>query len=139
MTEHEKLDLILQEMIGMKQSLEGRMTGMEGRMTGLEQNLEARMTGLEQNLEGRMNGLQQQMTNLNARVIGIDGALTEVQLTLENETNENILVIADGHRDLLRKLDDALRVNNEKEIMLIRMNGLENELKILKQKIAEIA
>lgn len=33
-----------------------------------------------------------------------------VQLTLENETNRNIKIIAEGHLDLSRKLDDALKI-----------------------------
>ena len=42
-----------------------------------------------------------------------------VQLTLENETNRNIRLIAEGHLDLSRKLDDALRVEDEKELLLL--------------------
>ena len=41
--------------------------------------------------------------------------VTEVQMTLENETNKEIRIIAEGHLDLSRKLDDALKVENEKE------------------------
>ena len=40
----------------------------------------------------------------------------EIQLTLENVTNRNIQIIAEGHLDLSRKLNEALRVENEKEI-----------------------
>lgn len=39
----------------------------------------------------------------------------DIQLTLENETNRNIKFIAEGHLDLSRKLDDALKVENEKK------------------------
>ena len=63
----------------------------------------------------------------------------EIQLTLENETNRNIKLIAEGHLDLTRKLDDALKVENEKEMLLIRVTGLENEVRRLKTKIEEMA
>ena len=63
----------------------------------------------------------------------------KVQLTLENETNKKIGFIADGHLDLNRKLDEALRVENEKEMLLIRVNSLENEVRRLKNRIEEIA
>ena len=33
--------------------------------------------------------------------------IKSIQLTLENETNRNIKIIAEGHLDLSRKLDDA--------------------------------
>ena len=63
----------------------------------------------------------------------------DIQLTLENETNHNIRFIAEGHLDLTRKLDDALKVENEKEMMLIRVTSLENEVRRLKTKNEEIA
>lgn len=34
--------------------------------------------------------------------------IKSMQLTLENETNKNIMRIAEGHLDLSRKLDEAL-------------------------------
>jgi len=58
-----------------------------------------------------------------------------IKLTLENETNKNIVAIAEGHLDLARKLDAALEVENEKEMMKVRLNILESEVKKIKQKI----
>lgn len=60
-------------------------------------------------------------------------------MTLENETNRNIKIIAEGHLDLSRKLDDALKVDTEKEMLLIRVNRLENDVRRLKERISEIA
>lgn len=61
-----------------------------------------------------------------------------VQLTLENETNRNIRLIAEGHLTLERKLDESLKVNQEKELLLLRVNSLENEVRLLKERIAKI-
>lgn len=69
----------------------------------------------------------------------MDRKITDIQLTLENETNRNIKIIAEGHLDLSRKLDEALKVENEKEMLLIRVNRLENELRRLKDRIDAIA
>lgn len=69
----------------------------------------------------------------------INSKITDIQLTLENETNRNIKIIAEGHLDLSRKLDDALKVDSEKEMLLIRVNRLENELRRLKARVEEIA
>ena len=62
--------------------------------------------------------------------------IREISLTLENETNRNIKIIAEGHLDLSRKLDKALTVENEKEMALIRINMMENELRRIKEKLA---
>lgn len=76
--------------------------------------------------------IMEELEKLNAKV-------TDIQLTLENETNRNIRIIAEGHLDLSRKLDDALKVENEKEVLLIRVNHLESEIRRIKQRIDEIA
>lgn len=45
--------------------------------------------------------------------------IKSINLTLENETNKNIMRIAEGHLDLSRKLDEALRIDNEKEMLAL--------------------
>ena len=69
----------------------------------------------------------------------LNDKVTDIQLTLENETNKNIKIIAEGHLDLSRKLDEALKVDSEKEMLMIRVNRLENELRQLKARVEEIA
>lgn len=76
--------------------------------------------------------IMEELKKLNEKV-------TDIQLTLENETNRNIKIIAEGHLDLSRKLDEALKVDSEKEMLLIRVNRLENELRRLKARVEEIA
>ncbi len=70
---------------------------------------------------------------------GIKREIREIQLTLENETNRNIRIIAEGHLDLSRKLDEALKVDQEKEMLMIRINQLESEVRRLKERIEQIA
>ena len=69
----------------------------------------------------------------------MDIKIRDIQLTLENETNRNIKLIAEGHMDLNRKLDEALKIDNEKEVLIMRVNTLENELRRLKERIDRIA
>lgn len=65
--------------------------------------------------------------------------ISDIESTLENVTNKNISIIAEGHLDLSRKLDEALKVENEKELLLIRVNMLENDIKKIKQRLDQIA
>lgn len=69
----------------------------------------------------------------------MNAKIAEVQLTLENETNRNIKLIAEGHFDLSRKLDEALKVENEKEMLLIRVNHLESEVRRIKKRVETMA
>ena len=61
-----------------------------------------------------------------------------IEVHLENVTDKNINIIAEGHTDLSRKLDEALKIENEKELLLIRMNYLEGELAKVKQRLSEL-
>lgn len=79
-------------------------------------------------LKGKVQVLEDDTQVLKEGVRGL-------QLTLENETNKNIRVVAEGHLDLSRKLDDALKVETEKELMQLRVNVLENDMRRVKEKV----
>lgn len=83
-------------------------------------------------LEGRFDKLEGRFDKLELDV-------RDMKLTLENETNKNIMRVAEGHLDLSRKLDEALKVENEKEMIAIRVNILENELRRVKERLDSIA
>lgn len=69
----------------------------------------------------------------------IENKLTSLELHLENVTDKNIQTVAEGHLDLSRKLDNALKVENEKEMLIIRVRILEDELRKVKERLDEIA
>lgn len=94
-----------------------------------------RMQGQKEQTQGlaeQTQGLLGQMQDMNNR-------LTSIELTLENETNRNIRIIAEGHLDIIRILHDALKSENEKEMLLIRMNSAENEIRLIEEKLRQFA
>ena len=68
----------------------------------------------------------------------MDERITDVKLHLENVTDKNIRIVAEGHLDLNRKLDEALKIQNEKEILQIRLNYLEGEITAVKNRLAQL-
>ena len=68
----------------------------------------------------------------------LQGSVRSLELTLENETNKGIKIIAEGHLDLSRKLDEALMIENEKETMKLHINYLESEMKKMKTILGEM-
>ena len=72
-------------------------------------------------------------------VKGVKNKLSGLELHIENVTDRNIQTVAEGHLDLSRKLDDALKVENEKEMLIIKVRILEEELKKVKARLDEIA
>lgn len=90
-------------------------------------------------MDSRLDTMDSRLDTMDSRLGKVESKVTEVQMTLENETNKNISIIAEGHLNLSRKLDGALKTENEKEMLLIRVNRLENEVRRLKQRIEETA
>ena len=92
-----------------------------------------------QGVEGEVRELKERVQGVEGKARELEGHVQGIRLTLENETNKNINVIAEGHLNLSRKLDEALKVENEKEVLLIRINRLENGYRTLKEQVEVIA
>ncbi|MDE6620695.1 MAG: hypothetical protein K2K74_09475 [Lachnospiraceae bacterium] len=111
--------------------METRMQGVETQMQGME----TRMQGVETQMQGvetRMQGMETDLQEVKQKVTNID-------LTLENEIRVNIRRVAEGHLDISRNLHDALKIDNEKEMIVIRVNILESELRRIKERLDQIA
>lgn len=109
MADSEKLDLILSEMQGMKTEMQGIKTEMQGIKTDVQ--------------------------DLKQRTANIETSVTDIKLILENEIRVNIQRVAEGHLDLSRNLHEALKIDSEKEMLVIRVNVLETELRRIKTQL----
>ena len=141
MTDSEKLDLILLKMQGMENEMQGMKTGMQGMETRM-QGMETRMQGMEtrmQGMETKMQGMETRMQTLENDLQEVKQKVTNIDLTLENEIRVNIRRVAEGHLDISRNLHDALKIDSEKEMLVIRVNILESELRRMKERLDQIA
>jgi len=86
-------------------------------------------------LKSEMKEVKSDICMLKSDVSSLKDRVTSLEMTLENETNRNIRVIAEGHMDLMRKLDEALAVKSEREMIKLRVNVLENDMRIVKSQI----
>ena len=111
--------------------IEYRLKCVEEELGGVRKELDG--------VKGEVNGVKQELNDVRSEVGGVNQIVKDVQLTLENETNRNIQIIAEGHLDLSRKLDEAVKIDNEKEILKLRVNRLESELEKTKSRLSEIA
>lgn len=118
---------------------------VKGEVLGLKAQVQDVQSEVQE-LKGQVQGVQSEVLELKEQVQGVEGKAREleghvqgIRLTLENETNKNINIVAEGHLDLRRKLDEALKVENEKEMRLIRVNRLENGYRTLQEQVESIA
>ena len=137
----EELQDVKGEVLGLKEQVQG----IEGEVLELKEQVQG-VQGEVRELKGQVQGVKGEVLELKERVQGVEdkarkleGHVQGIRLTLENETNKNINIIAEGHLNLSRKLDEALKVENEKEVLLIRINRLENGYRTLKEQVEVIA
>ena len=136
-----RLKCVEEELGGVRKELDG----VKGEVNGVKQELNdvrSEVGGVNQELNdvrSEVGGVNQELNDIKRSVAGVEKIVKDVQLTLENETNRNIQIIAEGHLDLSRKLDEAVKIDNEKEILKLRVNRLESELEKTKSRLSEIA
>lgn len=80
-----------------------------------------------------------EIQELKQRTTNVENKVTNIELTLENEISVNIKRVAEGHLDLSRNLHEALKIDSEKEMMAVRVNIIESELRRIKQRLNDIA
>ena len=141
-----KVDNTHEHLLRLEESTNERFMKMEDRFAGLEDRfagLEGRFVGLEDRfvgLEGRFVGLEDRFTQSEAatdlRFNRVEQKLESMGLMLENEISKKIDAIGEGHDYLKRNLDDALRVEKDKEWMELNILNLRMDVRKIKDKLA---
>ncbi|HJC22621.1 MAG TPA: hypothetical protein H9761_02810 [Candidatus Eisenbergiella merdavium] len=143
----DKLENRMDSLEGRMDGLEGRMDKLENRMDGLEgrmDKLENRMDGLEgrmDGLEGRMDKLENRMDSVENEVFRlgtIENDLKQTRLTIENEITTGIRRVAEGHLDLARNLHEAMKPQTEVEMLAIRVNRLDTQMRDVKETLSQL-
>ena len=63
---------------------------------------------------------------------------TGIEITLENETNKNIKLLAENHGNLIDKLNQAIKVSDKTAIYEIQVNILTSKVEKLEKEMAEL-
>ena len=116
-------------------SVEQKVTELDEKVTELDQKftvLDEKVTVLDQ----KFTVLDQKFTVLDQKFTVLDEKVTGLELVIENETNVNIRRIAEGHCDLVRNLREARKVDDEKELLAIRVTVLESDMSKVKHQLA---
>ena len=107
MSENEKLNLILEGIGEIKDDVRG--------------------------LKEDVQGLKEDVQVLKEDVQSVKERVTLFEITLENETNRNIQLIAEGHMNLDRKLDEALKEFHPNTMYHLKVNHLDGEVTKMKR------
>lgn len=155
MSERELLQMILSEVQNANTGLndvKSEIADLKTDVSALKNDVSALKTdvsALKTDVSALKTDVSALKTDVSALKIDVSALKTDVddlklraaliETTLENETNRNIKIIAEGHTDLSRKLDHVLQMESEKEMFLIRFNVLESEVQKMKQHFDSIA
>ena len=136
----QKLQPIKKEIVELKEdmsSVKTEIAGLKEEIAELKEdmsNVKTEIAGLKEEIAE----LKEDMSNVKTEIGRLNDRTAGVIIHLENVTDRGIKIIGEGHADLTRKLDEALKIENEKEILLLRMNYLEGELQMVKKRLSEL-
>ena len=131
MQDSEKLDLILK----MVHTIDEKVSDLDAKVD----NLETKVDNLENkvdNLETKVDDLDDRVERLESETREIRQKVTKMDLIMENELRVNIQRVAEGHLDLSRNLHEAMKPNNEIEMLAIKVRMLETDVRELKDKVS---
>ena len=141
MSERELLQMILSEVQNANTGLndvKSEIADLKTDVSALKTDVSVLKTDVSA-LKTDVSALKTDVSALKTDVDDLKLRTALIETTLENETNRNIKIIAEGHTDLSRKLDHVLQMESEKEMFLIRFNVLESEVQKMKQHFDAIA
>lgn len=159
MTDSQKLDLLLSEMKEVKtdvrtlkddvQTLKGDVQTLKGDVRTLKDDVQTlkkdvstlnkRVSTLEEkviSLDGKVSTLEEKVDKLTQRTDAIEDNIIHINLVLENEIRVNIQRVAEGHLDLSRNFHEAMKPNEEVEMLALRVGMLESDMRKVKAKLA---
>ena len=142
MSENEKLNLILEgigeikdDVRGLKEDVQGLKEDVQGLKEEV-QVLKEDVQGLKEEvqvLKEDVQVLKEDVQTLKEDVQSVKERVTLFEITLENETNRNIQLIAEGHMNLDRKLDEALKELHPNTMYHLKVNHLDGEVTKMKR------
>ena len=128
----------LEQVNSKMEQIDSKIGQMGSKMEQMDSKIE-QMDSRVDRIESRVDRIESRMDQMDCKIGQITERTDSIQLKLENEVIRDIKIIAEGHIDLSRKLDEALKGKEERELILIRLNHLEYEVGEIKKVLNETA
>lgn len=125
MTDSQKLDLILSEVIGMK----GDVAVLKEDMAVLKEDVAV--------LKEDVAILKEDVAVLKEKVSVLEQRVTSIEVHLENQTDKNIQLIAENFIELTNKLNQAIPVADKNLAYEVKVNYLIEKVQFLEKDFQE--
>ena len=80
--------------------------------------------------------LESEIKDVRNEIKDVRNEIKDVRVILENEIRTNIMRVAEGHLDLSRNLKEAIKTNNDYEMLTLKVNTLESKVGEIEKKIS---
>lgn len=89
-------------------------------------------------LENDIQGLKADVQGLKTETQELNKRTSNIELTLENETNRNIKLLAENHVNLIDKLNQAIEPADKLLMYEVQLSGFRIRLEHLEKEVAEL-
>lgn len=89
-------------------------------------------------LKSDVQVLKSDVQVLKNNVHDLNTRTTNIELTLENETNKNIQLLAENHISLIDKLNQSIKVADKNSMFEVQMASFKSRLEIVEKEVAEL-
>ena len=106
-------------------------------MKPLENDIQELKTDV-QGLKSETQELKSDVQGLKAETQELSKRTSNIELTLENETNRNIKLLAENHVNLIDKLNQAIKPADKLLMYEVQLSGFRIRLENLEKEVAEL-
>jgi len=73
-----------------------------------------------------------------SKIENLEQRITNIELTIENETNHNIQLLAENHITLIDKLNQSIKVADKTLMYEVQMTSLKSRIDLLEKEMVTI-
>ena len=106
-------------------------------LQALYTDMQAMKTDMQE-MKADMQEMKTDMQEMKADMQETKMRVTGIEITLENETNRNIRLLAENHSNLIDKLNQAIKVSDKTAIYEIQVNILTGKVERLEKEFTEL-
>ncbi len=134
----------IQDIKGDMQSMKTDMQGMKADIQNMKTDIQNMKTDIQnmktdiQNMKTDIQNMKTDIQSLDERLQKLENRVTHIELTLENETNHNIQLLAENHITLVDKLNEAIRVQDKSILYEVQVSDLKSRVEHLEREMADI-
>ena len=93
---------------------------------------------LLEDMYGKMQSMEDEIRGMNDKLELTNQKVTAMQLSLENETNHNIQLLAENHINLVDKLNQAIHAQDKSLLYEVQVSGLKARVEQLERDVKDI-